>query len=98
MKKIMMEMIIKHVLEMMMMTLLPQVKKEGSQSAMRLCMGSRRGFIARIKVRVMMMMMMAMMRMMMMVMMVMVARTRNDEDDDDNDEQWSLAYNQHTMD
>jgi len=26
------------------------VKKEGSQSAMRLCMGSRRGFIARIKV------------------------------------------------
>ena len=27
-----------------------QVKKEGSQSAMRLCMGSRRGFIARIKV------------------------------------------------
>ena len=97
MKKIMMEMIIKHVLEMMMMTLLPQVKKEGSQSAMRLCMGSRRGFIARIKVRVMMMM--AMMRMMMMMMMmVMVARTRNDEDDDDNDEQWSLAYNQHTMD
>ena len=88
-----MEMIIKHVLEMMMMTLLPQVKKEGSQSAMRLCMGSRRGFIARIKVRVMMMMMMAMMVMMLMVvmMMVMVARTRNDEDDDDNDEQWSLA-------
>ena len=94
MKKIMMEMIIKHVLEMMMMTLLPQVKKEGSQSAMRLCMGSRRGFIARIKVRVMMMMMMmAMMRMttMVVMMMVMVARTRNDEDDDDNDEQWSLA-------
>ena len=93
MKKILMEMIIKHVLEMMMMTLLPQVKKEGSQSAMRLCMGSRRGFIARIKVRVMMMMMMAMMVMMLMVvmMMVMVARTRNDEDDDDNDEQWSLA-------
>ena len=89
MKKIMMEMIIKHVLEMMMMTLLPQVKKEGSQSAMRLCMGSRRGFIARIKVRVMMMMMMAMMVMMTMVvmMMLMVARTRNDEDDDDNDEQ-----------
>ena len=26
------------------------VKKEGSQSAMRLCMGSRRGFICRIKV------------------------------------------------
>ena len=26
------------------------MKKEGSQSAMRLCMGSRRGFIARIKV------------------------------------------------
>ena len=70
MKKILMDMIIKRVLEMMMMTLLPQVKKEGSQSAMRLCMGSRRGFIARIKVR--MMMMMAMMRMMMMVMMVMV--------------------------
>ena len=46
----MMDMIIKHVLEMMMMTLFPQVKKEGSQSAMRLCMGSRRGFIARIKV------------------------------------------------
>ena len=97
MKKIMMEMIIKHVLEMMMMTLLPQVKKEGSQSAMRLCMGSRRGFIARIKVRVMMMMMMAMIVMMVVVMMmvvmmmVMVARTRNDEDDDDNDEQWSLA-------
>ena len=92
MNKIMMKMIIKHVLEMMMMTLLPQVKKEGSQSAMRLCMGSRRGFIARIKVRVMMMMaMMRMMMMMMMVMMVMVARTRNDEDDDDNDEQWSLA-------
>ena len=93
MKKILMDMIIKHVLEMMMMTLLPQVKKEGSQSAMRLCMGSRRGFIARIKVRVMMMMMMAMMVMMLMVvmMMVMVARTRNDEDDDDNDEQWSLA-------
>ena len=89
MKKILMEMIIKHVLEMMMMTLLPQVKKEGSQSAMRLCMGSRRGFIARIKVRVMLMMMMAMMVMMLMVvmMMVMVARTRNDEDDNDNDEQ-----------
>ena len=93
MKKITMEMIIKHVLEMMMMTLLPQVKKEGSQSAMRLCMGSRRGFIARIKVRVMMMKMMVMTMMMAMVvmMMVMVARTRNDEDDDDNDEQWSLA-------
>ena len=28
------------------------VKKEGSQSAMRLCMGSRRGFICRIKVRI----------------------------------------------
>jgi hypothetical protein len=26
------------------------VKKEGSQSAMRLCMGSRRGFICRLKV------------------------------------------------
>ena len=33
-----------------------QVKKEGSQSAMRLCMGSRRGFIARIKVGVLVMM------------------------------------------
>ena len=45
------------------------MKKEGSQSAMRLCMGSRRGFIARIKVSIMMIMMMMMMvevRMMMM--------------------------------
>ena len=33
-----------------------QVKKEGSQSAMRLCMGSRRGFIARIKVGALVMM------------------------------------------
>ena len=33
-----------------------QVKKEGSQSAMRLCMGSRRGFIARIKVGVLVIM------------------------------------------
>ena len=33
-----------------------QVKKEGSQSAMRLCMGSRRGFIARIKVGVLVVM------------------------------------------
>ena len=32
------------------------MKKEGSQSAMRLCMGSRRGFIARIKVGVLVMM------------------------------------------
>ena len=32
------------------------MKKEGSQSAMRLCMGSRRGFIARIKVGALVMM------------------------------------------
>ena len=42
------------------------MKKEGSQSAMRLCMGSRRGFIARIKVSIMMTMMMVKVRMMMM--------------------------------
>ena len=46
------------------------MKKEGSQSAMRLCMGSRRGFIARIKVSNML------------TLMTMMRESQSDDDDD----------------
>ena len=52
-----------------------QVKKEGSQSAMRLCMGSRRGFIARIKVGVLVMMVAVVVVIMVVGMMVLVVTT-----------------------
>ena len=52
-----------------------QVKKEGSQSAMRLCMGSRRGFIARIKVGVLVMMVAVVVAIMVVGMMVLLVTT-----------------------
>ena len=52
-----------------------QVKKEGSQSAMRLCMGSRRGFIARIKVGVLVMMVAVVVVIMVVDMMVLLVTT-----------------------